>query len=187
MFLSSNRPPTAAQHEWLHHDRYAFSPFIIYLFLIMIIFNITCNSFGHSINLELFAGEVALAAIHASWLVFSFLSLSSWQLEVCLPRTACAECVLIGITWDHKVVAPKGCRLTLPIENCIFVILRDRVLLAQVDTEEEAARVCLAHWPISPVGTRESSKDEVIRCLDYSESGSSTFTAPIEILITPSI
>jgi hypothetical protein len=67
------------------------------------------------------------------------------------------------------------------------MMLGDRVLFAQVDTEEEAARVRLAHWAIGPVCTRETPKYEVIRCLDYSESGPSTFAAPVEILITPSI
>jgi hypothetical protein len=67
------------------------------------------------------------------------------------------------------------------------MMLGDLVLFAQVDTEEEAAGVRLAHRAIGPVGTRETPKYEVIRCLDYSESGPSSFAAPIEILINPSI
>ena len=104
-----------------------------------------------------------------------------------MPGTARAERVLVGITADHEVVAPEGCRLAAPIDDRLVVIGSDRVLCGMVHTEEEAARVLLTDCVQGPVGTSETPKDEVVCCLDYSESGPFTFTASIEILITPSI
>ena len=104
------------------------------------------NSFVYPINLKLSASEVVLASIDATWQVFISLTLRSRQLEANLPRTARAERVLVGITADHKVVAPEGCRLAAPIDDRLVVMLRDRELSALVDTEEEAARVLLTDW-----------------------------------------
>ena len=102
------------------------------------------NSFIHPINLKLSASEVVPAAIDATRHLFSAFTLRSRrQLEAPLPGTARAERVLVGITADHEVVAPEGCRLAAPIDDRLVVIGGDRELRAVVDTEEEGARVLL--------------------------------------------